>query len=528
MQLGKQASIFTVAVVLLVLVVSPSARNAPSVHAQEGSHTLTETGKTVSGKFLTYWESHGGLSQQGYPISDEFQEKSDLDGKTYTVQYFERAVFEKHAENAKPYDVLLSLLGVFYYDAKYKGGAPGQQTSKDNPRLFTATGKTVGGAFRTYWETHGGLAQQGYPISEEFPEVSATDGKTYTVQYFERAVFEFHPEQADPNYKVLLSLLGVSYNVKKHGGVPPPPKAQTPTPKPGAPATATTTPAPPPPPADNAGQVIFYNTTVGHAEVGHIDASGNYTDLKPALTSGSPGWTHIVALGGRRLLWYNKTNGQTVIGRVASDGTYSDIAVSNALGGGWTQIVSASDGMIFFYNGSHAGGSARVNGDGTIDVLKTYTTFSSGWTNIVGLSNGIYFFYEQSTGRAATLRIDSDGVVVSLQAYTTLQKVWTNVIAGTNGNILFYNYIDGRAVSGKVGTDGSYTDGQAYPDNGGNPPLPNPYPIVAGLSNGTLLFYNDSQRSAVTGRLSGDGSVLIYNTIPAGTFQVWDQVVGIR
>ena len=38
---------------------------------------FTETGKTLGGKFRAYWESHGGLAQQGYPISDEFQEKSD-------------------------------------------------------------------------------------------------------------------------------------------------------------------------------------------------------------------------------------------------------------------------------------------------------------------------------------------------------------------------------------------------------------------------------------------------------------------
>jgi hypothetical protein len=79
------------------------------------------TGKRLGGKFLEYWRSHGGLAQQGYPISDEFQEKSDLNGKTYTVQYFVRAVFEMHPENQSPYDVVLSLLGKFRYDGKYGG-----------------------------------------------------------------------------------------------------------------------------------------------------------------------------------------------------------------------------------------------------------------------------------------------------------------------------------------------------------------------------------------------------------------------
>ena len=68
----------------------------------------------MGGKFRAYWEQHGGLAQQGYPISDEFTEVSDLNGKPYTVQYFQRAVFELHPENAgTPYEVLLSQLGTF-------------------------------------------------------------------------------------------------------------------------------------------------------------------------------------------------------------------------------------------------------------------------------------------------------------------------------------------------------------------------------------------------------------------------------
>ena len=45
-----------------------------------------------------------------YPTSSEV---SDLDGKLYKVQYFERAVMEYHPENQPPYNVLLSQLGTF-------------------------------------------------------------------------------------------------------------------------------------------------------------------------------------------------------------------------------------------------------------------------------------------------------------------------------------------------------------------------------------------------------------------------------
>src|SRR5205085_12503892 len=77
------------------------------------SRTFPETGHTVAGRFLEYWNEHGGLAQQGFPLSEPFQEKRDLDSKIYTVQYFERAVFEAHPANAAPYDVLLSQLGKY-------------------------------------------------------------------------------------------------------------------------------------------------------------------------------------------------------------------------------------------------------------------------------------------------------------------------------------------------------------------------------------------------------------------------------
>jgi hypothetical protein len=169
--------------------------------------TFPETGRSLQGIFLEYWESHGGLAQQGYPISDEIFETSPLDGKRHKVQYFERAVFERHSENNPPYDVLLVQLGTFRYKELY--GEQGAQGQRANPagRLFPETGFHLGGIFLDYWEKHGGLPQLGYPISDEFDEKSDLDGKTYRVQYFERAVMEHHRENKAP-YDVLLSQLG--------------------------------------------------------------------------------------------------------------------------------------------------------------------------------------------------------------------------------------------------------------------------------------------------------------------------------
>jgi branched-chain amino acid transport system substrate-binding protein len=207
----RRISLMTALLLLLALLPTPGASQA-----QGTSRTFPETGHTVKGKFLEYWNSHGGLAQQGYPLTEEMQEKNATDNKTYTVQYFERAVFEMHPENQPPYDILLSLAGVHYFAGRHPNGAPVQKaTTAGDSQLFPQTGKHVGGKFLAYWKSHGGLAQQGYPISEEFQERSDLDGKTYTVQYFERAVFELHPENQPP-FDVLLTQLGTFQHKKLH------------------------------------------------------------------------------------------------------------------------------------------------------------------------------------------------------------------------------------------------------------------------------------------------------------------------
>jgi hypothetical protein len=76
--------------------------------------------------------------------------------------------------------------------------------------FFVETGHNLANAFLSYWQRNGGLAVFGYPLSEEIVEISPTDGRPYTVQYFERNRFEWHPENP-PAYNVQLGLLGVEY-----------------------------------------------------------------------------------------------------------------------------------------------------------------------------------------------------------------------------------------------------------------------------------------------------------------------------
>jgi hypothetical protein len=194
---------------LLVVFSFAPAFLAAAVPAHAGAEQcFPETGRCVGGRFLEYWLANGGLAQQGYPLTGEFDEISATDDKSYRVQYFERARFELHPENRPPYDVLLGQVGREQFAARYPGGV--RNTLPDagpERRCFPETGFCVDDRFLRYWREHGGLAQQGFPISPLFLETNPTDGKDYATQYFERARFEYHPKYSAPN-DVLLGLLG--------------------------------------------------------------------------------------------------------------------------------------------------------------------------------------------------------------------------------------------------------------------------------------------------------------------------------
>ena len=75
-----------------------------------GCRAFPETGHTICGLFLRYWERNGGLERFGYPISEPGVET--IETWTGGVQYFERRRMEQHTELAgTPYEVLLGLLG---------------------------------------------------------------------------------------------------------------------------------------------------------------------------------------------------------------------------------------------------------------------------------------------------------------------------------------------------------------------------------------------------------------------------------
>jgi hypothetical protein len=197
------------------------ARPNPGTTSADWNY-FPETGHYLDGNFRSFWNGSGGLPVFGYPLTEELTgPHPDHARSGYPAQYVERQRFEWHAENAgTPYAVLLGRLGWEDADARglletapFQRATPGGGDSQH--RYFNESGHWLANGFKAYWEAHGlefgdpgvsereALALFGYPLSEEF--VDPATG--LVTQYFERAVFEYHPANPDP-YKILLRRLG--------------------------------------------------------------------------------------------------------------------------------------------------------------------------------------------------------------------------------------------------------------------------------------------------------------------------------
>lgn len=183
---------------------------------QPGQRCFIETGYCIAGSIRAFWERHGGLDVFGLPITGQYP-LEDADG-TRHVQWFERARLEWHPDNAPPYDVLLGRLGVEYLERQGRDWWLFERsTAQDGCIYFPETEHNICGAFLAVWQANGlefngrpgtqmdeSLALFGQPLSDAQVE-TLPDGQTRTVQWFERARFELHP---DAPGQVRLGLLG--------------------------------------------------------------------------------------------------------------------------------------------------------------------------------------------------------------------------------------------------------------------------------------------------------------------------------
>lgn len=166
----------------------------------DGLGTLPPYASEIHNEFLGFWMKNGGERIFGRPISGLLEEN----GRKF--QWFERARLELWPEHlGTKYEVQSGRVGVEF--TKNRDFPPQEFfANRSGMQYFPETQHGLRGAFYEFWQNNGGVDILGYPISEELQEVLPEDGTYHTVQYFERARLELHPN--DPNQNVKVGLLG--------------------------------------------------------------------------------------------------------------------------------------------------------------------------------------------------------------------------------------------------------------------------------------------------------------------------------
>lgn len=170
------------------------------VSAQSNQLYFPETGHTVSGEFLQFYEKPiDPLLIYGYPITESFQDPTF--GRI--VQYFQNARFEYYPDAPPGMRVKQSPLGTYLYtpgtSSNLDPNTPGCETFQEKNTSFQ-----VCYAFLDFLNAYGGVDQFGLPISN----LEKQEGRI--VQYFQNARFEWHP-QMPTGQRVKITPLGSLY-----------------------------------------------------------------------------------------------------------------------------------------------------------------------------------------------------------------------------------------------------------------------------------------------------------------------------
>lgn len=127
------------------------------------SHYFEETGHTVQGDFLRFFDIYGGVESLGYPLTEEII----VDG--WRVQYFQKGRLEYHPENEPAYRITVGWLGDLLHRRRPPIPASNiPRADAPHQRYFPQTGHTVSGDFLQFFETRGRSVRFGLPISEPF------------------------------------------------------------------------------------------------------------------------------------------------------------------------------------------------------------------------------------------------------------------------------------------------------------------------------------------------------------------------
>jgi hypothetical protein len=132
---------------------------------------ILQTGHNVLPPFLKLWLQLGGVPVAGAPLAEAQA------GAGGPVQYFEHTAMRATGQGVQLLPLGLDALGG-------RAAPPATELPKKQKHLyFTATGHNLHGTFLSFWQSTGGAAVWGLPISEEESRGSLR------VQYFTNAEF---------------------------------------------------------------------------------------------------------------------------------------------------------------------------------------------------------------------------------------------------------------------------------------------------------------------------------------------------
>lgn len=169
-------------------VVLCAALLAAPAGAQTSGRYYAETGHTLDGRFVEFFDGRGGPELLGFPITESFIDPHS----GLLIQYLENARLERTA-GGDPL-VRLSELGILVggWDLPQRA-APIPIGRNPGCRYYEESGHQVCHAFLDFYERHGGPASFGLPTTEFRIE----DGRV--VQYFEIFRLDWYPESRNGN-----------------------------------------------------------------------------------------------------------------------------------------------------------------------------------------------------------------------------------------------------------------------------------------------------------------------------------------
>jgi hypothetical protein len=149
--------------ILTVLMLVSCTPQQASNSDRQTTRYFEETGYTVQGEFLHFFEMFGGVDNLGYPLTEEIV----IDG--WAVQYFTKGRLEHHPENEAAYRVTVGWLGDLLHRRRPPIPPVNIPPASDpNRRYFPETGHTASGDFLRHFNAYGGKVRFGWPISEPF------------------------------------------------------------------------------------------------------------------------------------------------------------------------------------------------------------------------------------------------------------------------------------------------------------------------------------------------------------------------